>query len=79
MDFNYVILFLSLMFPLVFSPGPANIVFAMSGMNQGFKKSIPLLLGINLVFIAYSIIIGVGLSAFFQKFPNIRKLWLNRL
>ena len=74
MDFDYILLFLSLMFPLVFSPGPANIVFAMSGMKQGFKKSIPLLFGINLVFIVYSIIIGFGLAAFFQKFPFLIKI-----
>lgn len=74
MDFDYILLFLSLMFPLVFSPGPANIVFAMSGIKQGFKKSIPLLLGINLVFIVYSIIIGFGLAAFFQKFPFLIKI-----
>ena len=74
MNFDYILLFLSLMFPLVFSPGPANIVFAMSGIKQGFKKSIPLLLGINLVFIVYSIIIGFGLAAFFQKFPFLIKI-----
>ncbi len=62
------------MFPLVFSPGPANIVFAMSGMRQGFKRSFPLLLGINLVFFVYSVIIGFGLFTFFQKFPFLIKI-----
>ncbi len=73
MNFNYIFLFLSLMFPLVFSPGPANIVFAMSGIKQGFKKSIPLLLGINLVFFIYSIIFAFSLAAFFHKFPYLIK------
>ncbi|WP_457560963.1 LysE family translocator [Caminibacter sp.] len=74
MNLDYVFLFLSLMFPLVFSPGPANIVFAMSSIKQGFKKSIPLLLGINLLFFVYSIIFGFSLAAFFHKFPYLIKV-----
>jgi threonine/homoserine/homoserine lactone efflux protein len=46
------------MFPLVFSPGPANIVFAMSGIRQGVRGSIPLIIGVDLVFIIYSLLIG---------------------
>jgi threonine/homoserine/homoserine lactone efflux protein len=49
-SFDYILLFLSLMFPLVFSQGPANIIFAISGIKQDFKKSISLLIEINLVF-----------------------------
>jgi threonine/homoserine/homoserine lactone efflux protein len=33
------ILWLGVMFPLVFSPGPANIVFAASGAKVGVKRS----------------------------------------
>ncbi|SHN90511.1 hypothetical protein BHECKSOX_700 [Bathymodiolus heckerae thiotrophic gill symbiont] len=71
MNFQYFLLFFSLMFPLVSSPGPANIVFAMSGMQQGVKKSIPLILGVDLVFILCSLIIGFGLGEALKRYPDV--------
>jgi len=71
MSAEYFLAWLAVMFPLVFSPGPANIVFALSGIKQGFKKSIPLLAGVNIVFITYSLIIGFGLGEFLNKFPQL--------
>ncbi len=59
------------MFPLAFSPGPANIVFAMSGMRQGIKNSIPLIIGVDLVFIVYSLIIGFGLGEILKHYSNV--------
>jgi threonine/homoserine/homoserine lactone efflux protein len=58
------------MFPLVFSPGPANIIFAASGAKVGVKKSLPLLIGVDLVFIIKSLIIGLGLGQAIQSYPN---------
>ena len=48
------IIWLGVMFPLVFSPGPANIVFAASGAKVGIKRSIPLIAGVDSVFIIKS-------------------------
>lgn len=64
------ILWLGVMFPLVFSPGPANIVFAMSGAQVGVKRSIPLVAGVDLVFILKSVIIGYGLGQVIQSYPD---------
>jgi hypothetical protein len=36
---------------ITLSPGPANIVCTMAGIKQGIKKSIPLITGINVVYI----------------------------
>jgi threonine/homoserine/homoserine lactone efflux protein len=47
------------MFPLIFSPGPANIVCTMAGIKQGVKKSIPLITGINVVSILYSLLVEI--------------------
>ncbi|EDM65762.1 LysE type translocator superfamily [Moritella sp. PE36] len=65
------IIWLSAMFPLVFSPGPANIVFAASGARVGVKRSIPLIMGVDTVFIIKSIIVGYGLGEVVQAYPNI--------
>lgn len=71
MNTEYFFLFFGLMFPLVFSPGPANIVFAMSGISQGIKRSIPLIIGVDLVFIIYSLLIGLGLDKVLQLYPSL--------
>ncbi|MDC9727649.1 MAG: LysE family translocator [Candidatus Thioglobus sp.] len=71
MNIEYFLLFFGLMFPLVFSPGPANIVFAISGMKQGVRSSIPLIIGVDLVFIVYSLLIGFGLGEVLQRHPAL--------
>ena len=74
MSTEYLVSWILLMGPLVLSPGPANLVFAASGAKYGVKKSIPLLIGIDLVFVIYSIIFGFGLGYFLkenQSFYNI--------
>ena len=63
------IIWLGVMFPLVFSPGPANIVFAASGAKVGIKRSIPLIAGVDSVFIIKSIVIGYGLGEVFHSLP----------
>jgi len=65
------IVWLGVMFPLVFSPGPANIVFAASGARVGIKRSIPLVAGVDSVFIIKSIIIGYGLGGVVKSHPEL--------
>ncbi len=59
------------MFPLIFSPGPANIVCTMAGIKQGIKKSIPLITGINVVSILYSLLVGFGLDKVLKRYPDL--------
>ena len=68
------IIWLGVMFPLVFSPGPANIVFAASGAKVGVKRSIPLVAGVDSVFIIKSIIIGYGLGEIVHSHPNVMNI-----
>ena len=65
------LIWLGVMFPLVFSPGPANIVFAASGAKVGVKRSIALLAGIDSVFIIKSILIGYGLGEVVHTHPEL--------
>lgn len=65
------IIWLGIMFPLVFSPGPANIVFAASGASVGIKRSIPLIAGIDSAFIIKSIVVGYGLGEVVNSHPEI--------
>ncbi len=75
MSIQYFLLFLGLMFPLVFSPGPANLVFALSGIHQGIKNSIPLIIGVNLVFIINSIVVGYGLGGILKTYPQVGNIF----
>ena len=68
------LVWLGVMFPLVFSPGPANIVFAASGANVGIKRSIPLIAGVDSVFILKSLIIGYGLGEVLHSQPVLMNL-----
>jgi len=70
MTIEYFIAWFGVVFPLIFSPGPANIVFALSGAKQGIRKSLPLLLGVDLVYIICSLIIGFGLGEFLKSYPT---------
>ncbi|NOX70028.1 MAG: LysE family translocator [Gammaproteobacteria bacterium] len=62
---------LLVMFPLVFSPGPANIIASISGARVGIRGSLPLFAGINVVYFSYSMIIGVGLGEILLSVPPL--------
>jgi threonine/homoserine/homoserine lactone efflux protein len=65
------LLWFGVMFPLVFSPGPANIVFAASGAKVGVKRSMPLVAGVDCIFIIKSLFIGFGLGQVVQNHPML--------
>jgi threonine/homoserine/homoserine lactone efflux protein len=71
---SFFILWLGVMLPLVFSPGPANIVFAASGAKVGLKRSLPLMAGIDTVFIIKSVVIGFGFGGVIEQYPLILQL-----
>ena len=60
---------LAVMFPLICSPGPANVVATISGAQVGLRRSIPLFLGINTIYLTYSPIMGFGVGEVFVEVP----------
>ena len=65
------LLWLGIIFPLVFSAGPGNVLCAVCGASNGFKKSIPFILGLDLVYTIYALLAGFGLSAIVIKYPKL--------
>ncbi len=61
-----------MLLPLSFSPGPANTLFASSGAAVGFRRTVPLLLGTNLVCILQSLTIGAGMGALLLRYPALQ-------
>jgi len=70
-------LFLALLafaFATSVTPGPNNLMLLASGVNFGFRRSIPHMLGVGLGFGLMVIVIGLGLGAVFETYPVMHRL-----
>ncbi len=56
-------------FAATITPGPNNIMIMASGLNYGYRRSLPHLMGICLGFPAMVIMVGMGLGVVFEQFP----------
>ena len=61
---NKFFLWFGMMFPLIFSAGPANVTMASLGARFGFFKSLPFISGINLIVLLHAVLIGLGAGPF---------------
>ncbi len=52
-----------------FTPGPNNILLTTSGVNFGFVRSIPHILGVKFGFVALLAACGLGLGLLFATYP----------
>ena len=57
-----------------FTPGPNNIMASHSGFNFGFRKTVPLMMGVILGWTALLISMEAGLIFVFQKFQIIQSI-----
>ena len=62
------------MFVTSCSPGPNNIVASHSGFNHGFKKTIPLMLGVIFGFTFMLAVVNFGLIKIFKMYPLIQEI-----
>lgn len=53
------------------TPGPNNIMLLTSGLNVGFRRSVPHILGISIGFFALVALVGAGLGVLFMRYPVI--------
>ncbi len=54
------------------TPGPNNMMVLASGVNFGFRRTVPHILGISAGFAVMIVLMGTGLGAVFEVYP-----WLN--
>jgi threonine/homoserine/homoserine lactone efflux protein len=54
-----------------FTPGPNNILVASSGVNFGFRRTIPHILGVTIGYPLMLLIVGIGLARIFIAVPLI--------
>ncbi len=69
---RYDVLGALMLFTLVagITPGPNNLMLMASGVNFGFRRTLPHLLGVCLGFPAMVALVGIGLDAIFSHFPG---------
>jgi threonine/homoserine/homoserine lactone efflux protein len=53
------------------TPGPNNLMLLASGVNFGFRRTIPHMLGIGIGFTIMVIVVGLGLGKLFEVYPAI--------
>jgi len=58
------------------TPGPNNLILLSSGANYGFKKTMPVMLGIVLGFSVMIIIVGLGVMQVFERFPSVKTVMI---
>lgn len=68
----------TLLFPLIgfalassITPGPNNLMLLASGVNFGFRRSIPHMLGIGVGFIIMLVVVGLGVGQMLQASPRL--------
>ncbi len=56
------------------TPGPNNTMLLVAGVNYGFKRSLPHLLGISVGFALMVFAVGCGLHATFEAYPVLQTI-----
>lgn len=51
------------------TPGPNNLMLMASGVNFGFVRSLPHMLGVSLGFVLMAILVGLGVMQLFDAYP----------
>jgi threonine/homoserine/homoserine lactone efflux protein len=54
-----------------FTPGPNNVMLASSGVNYGFRATLPHLLGVTFGYPLMLLVVGVGLARAFVAMPSL--------
>ena len=53
------------------TPGPNNLMLLASGVNFGFRRTVPHMLGISAGFLTMLLVVGFGLGAVLEAFPGL--------
>ncbi len=69
-----ILAFLPFLVSMSFTPGPNNIMVASSGVNFGFRATIPHMLGIAVGVASMMLLIGFGLGQLFVAAPLVHRV-----
>ncbi len=68
---DILLAFVSFAAVTLFTPGPNNMMLMTSGLNFGFRRSLPHLLGVALGFAVMVLLVGFGLGAVLTAYPAL--------
>jgi threonine/homoserine/homoserine lactone efflux protein len=71
MPFDTLVALLVYAFVTSITPGPNNLMLLSSGVNFGFARSVPHMLGIGIGFVVLLLAVGFGLGAILTAFPAL--------
>lgn len=74
LSLDTVLALVSFAFVASITPGPNNIMLAASGVNFGFTRTIPHMLGIGAGFMALLLAAGFGMGVVFTAFPALKTI-----
>lgn len=74
MELDSLITLTILAMTAAFTPGPNNALVASSGVNFGYRRTLPHILGIAFGFAAMIFIVGLFLGEIFQRSPLFREI-----
>lgn len=63
-------------FVMSITPGPNNVMLTASGVNFGFRRTVPHMLGISFGFALQSVVTALGLGALFLQLPQLQT-WMS--
>lgn len=66
-----VFLLFLMVFPLMFSPGPSNLLCAASGGKFGVARSVPFVIGMDLMVFVPALAVGVGMAEVLGHLPAL--------
>ena len=69
MSLDSILALVGFAFVMSISPGPGNFLLLASGVNFGFLRSLPLVLGISFGFLSMVMAVGLGLGPVLQSSP----------
>ncbi len=71
MTFEMFVALVGFAFAMSISPGPGNFILLAAGVNFGFVRSLPIVLGISVGFLSMVLAIGLGLGPVLHSHPFV--------
>ncbi len=71
MEFGILVSLIGFAFATSATPGPNTLMLLASGVNYGFRRTVPHMLGIGMGFFVLLLCVGFGLGALLQQMPTL--------
>ena len=69
--FTFVLSIVSFTLATVLTPGPNNIMMLSSGLNFGYKRTLPHMMGVAFGFAFMVVCVGMGINIIFEAYPFV--------